>query len=150
MACWNLDESGKCKNTGNICNSNEFECSIAKTERRITFAQSRNNTEVSIGTSSIIILGILLMVGGYILQGAIILLGIAVLALGIALKVKTRKANIFFIIGGIGIALVGLWSLPNHESRDLPMILSFIVTGFIISIFGIIYRVIKLKKDRND
>jgi len=43
MACWNLDENHNCKKTGNRCHTNEYECSVAKDERRAAFAQSRSS-----------------------------------------------------------------------------------------------------------
>ena len=152
MACWNLDEStGNCKKTDSVCSDNEFSCPIAKDERRIAFAQSRKSGGSSgsvgssgTGSSVLIVLGLLVVIGGFFLDGGpIILGGIAMLALGVFLK--TKSVGAILIVVGIGAMVIGFGSLPNHESRDLPIILTFAIVGAILLMLGIILALRKAK-----
>ena len=96
MACWNLDETdGSCKKTGNVCNDNEYNCPIAKHERRVAFAESRGGgsggsggSRTGTGTTVLIVLGAVIAIGGFSTANMAGIIGVAMVALGIFLKLR--------------------------------------------------------------
>ncbi|MCL2627624.1 MAG: hypothetical protein FWD44_02845 [Oscillospiraceae bacterium] len=63
MACRNL-QNGECRRTGSSCNANEWECPIAKQERRDAFVDSRSGGGGGWFGPFIVVCVILALIGG--------------------------------------------------------------------------------------
>ena len=70
---------------------------------------------------------------------------IVIIGIVIFLIKKKIFSVVMIILGSIGMIL-GLISLYNHDSDDLPVILTVLIGGFVLAVIGIIDRIVKSRR----